>query len=109
MASRVTIGSFAQADILEYFSYIVDKEKARAPAWRWYREVMSAIQGLRDFPERHPFIPEMDAVGREMRESFIHSHRIIYSVDTKAKSIFIHRLYHGSRRPLRSSDIGEIE
>lgn len=105
MAYKVILGELAKQDIRDNYQFILEKERSKRLAKHWYSAVMDSIKSLRDFPESHPVIPEAAILERELRETFIFSHRIIYSISKKPNTIFIHRVYHGHRIPLRAKDI----
>lgn len=105
MAFKVVLAAMARADMKEQFDFIVENERGKSRAQAWYRDVMSAIKDLRDFPARYPRVPESDDIGIDVREAFVHSHRIIFEIDPANRIVYVARVYHGNRRPLRSSDI----
>lgn len=105
MAYKVRVTEFARQDMQSARDFIFDKSQSRAIYQRWYSAVKQALRELRDFPSSHPTIPESESIGRTVRESFIHSHRIIFTVDEATKTVIVHRLYHSSRKPLTRQQI----
>jgi plasmid stabilization system protein ParE len=105
VAFKVVLATMARTDIKEQFDFIVEKEHGKSRAQAWYRDVMSVIKSLRELPARFPRIPESDDIGADVREAFVHSHRIIFEIDPANKIVYVARVYHGSRRPLRPSDL----
>lgn len=62
-------------------------------AMAFYDDVMDTAQTLNEFPQRGRVVPEMD--DPEMREIFIHKHRLIYRI--QKDRIIIQTIIHGAR------------
>lgn len=103
MAFRVFITDHAEQDIDDAFSYIAREDFSAAT--KWYAELWSLIFSLKDMPSRFNIVQEADELGLQYRSVNHYSHRIIYRVDEIAMSVFVVRVYHGSRKPLSQADV----
>ncbi len=103
MAYTVELSERALLDIDEAAIYI-SKDSMEA-AIDFLDGIDDIIFSLKDFPKRFPLIPEAADLPSECRSVLFFSHRVIYSIDEKSKTVTIVRVYHGSRRPLRQSDL----
>jgi len=68
--------------------------------------VWETVGRLEELPFRFAIIPEVKSAGVPCRSCFYHSHRIIYRVDESSKTIYILRVYHSAREPLKEDDLG---
>lgn len=66
---------------------------------RFFDEVEDAIEGLRDFPERHPPAPERDAWRRDIRHVLLDSgYRVLFQV--RDDTVWVMRVRHQRQRHL---------
>jgi plasmid stabilization system protein ParE len=94
----------ARKDARTYATFIRDKHKSPAAAKQWLDGLNAAILELVDLPRRYSVIAESDALGGEFRSFVYHSHRVIYAVHEKNRSVVILRIYPGASRPLTLED-----
>ena len=104
MEFKIVLDPMAVEDIVEATTYIAEEagiERAR----RWRSGLFEAIRGLESMPARYAMIPENELLGIEFRHLHHHTHRIVFEIDEEARKVIVARVYHGSRRPLRESDL----
>lgn len=72
---------------------------------RFLDEVQDALEGLSDFPERHPFAPERRVWRREVRNVLLATgYRILFQVH--GDTVWVMRVRHQRQRQLGSSGPG---
>ena len=108
MAFRVDITDLALEDAAEYTGFIRDANKEPEAAERWLHGLVRQILSLEDQPDRCALIPERHSFGVEIRHLIYFSHRIIFTVDHGRKVVMVYRVYHGSRKRLRASDLTKL-
>jgi plasmid stabilization system protein ParE len=101
MKRKVLLTPQAKQDIRAAYLYI----RAEAPeaARRWRVRLLELTRTLSTFPERHEISSEGTEVGIELRQMLFGSYRILYTVE--ARSVVIHALRHGARRPLLPGEV----
>lgn len=102
MVYKVIITKPAEADVEQSFSFI--KQHSPEAAVTWLTTIQNAIQSLDSMPARGALIPEKIGSGFTYRHLIYGSHRIVFRVDETTRSVFIVRVYHWSRLPLRAQD-----
>jgi plasmid stabilization system protein ParE len=103
MAFKVFVTEPAEQDINEAFTYISRDDFIAAS--KWYAELWKLIFSLKEMPSRFNIVQEADELGLQYRSVNHYSHRIIYRIDDATMSIFVVRVYHGSRKPLSHEDV----
>lgn len=72
---------------------------------RWFEAVEDGIAGLNDFPERHPYAPEREAWGRDVRNVLLDTgYRVIFHVH--GEEVWVMRVRHQRRKQLGSAGPG---
>lgn len=104
MAYNVIVTEPAAADIDETVTFI--KGDSAAAAAMWLGIVQGIIEQLDEMPYRGARIPENTGQKFECRHLIYKSHRIVYRVDETAKTVFVVRVYHSARTPLRTENLG---
>ncbi len=103
MAFRVILTDPAFVDVEEAANFIWAESPVNAR--RWLADFWWAVDSLKEFPFRHALIPEADAIGIPYRSLPVHSHRLVYRVDEERSVVYVVRVYHGARKPLKLEDI----
>lgn len=68
----------------------------------WFEAVAMAIRGLSDLAERHPFAPERERWGRDVRNVLLHNgYRILYEI--RGATAWVLRVRHQRRRQLKAA------
>jgi plasmid stabilization system protein ParE len=78
MSYRVRVAQEAKENIAGISSYIAKDSPANARRWR--SAIRERIRSLQDFPERHEVAYTAEAVGREVRHTFLGVYRILYTI-----------------------------
>jgi plasmid stabilization system protein ParE len=104
LAFSVRISSDALADAEEYATYVRDVKGDPSAASRWFAGLIETIDSLAFFPERCSVIVERVGA-RRYRQLLYFSHRIVFRVDREARVVYVARVYHAARRPLRKADL----
>ena len=105
LAYRVEITDSALADAEQYVHFIQEEKQEPEAAERWFRGLVKAMLALQELPHRCPVIPEAEEFNLELRQAIYYSYRIIFRVDKSTRLVTILRVYHGSRKELRSEDL----
>ncbi len=103
MAFSVEITDPARDDIDDAVMFIA--QKSQSAARKWKTELQALILSLQEMPGRFAVIPEATELEMPYRSAPHHSHRVIFRVDEPKNTVYVVRVYHGSRRPLSSEDI----
>jgi len=103
MAYAIVITQRAANEIRQTIDYIASN--APSSATTWGINIKAAIKSLEESPLRSPAIPENNRFKADYRHLIHKSHRIIFRVDEAKHRVIIVRVYHTSRRPLRSKDL----
>jgi plasmid stabilization system protein ParE len=102
MAHKVRITPEAEADLRSIGDYIVAQHAPDA-ARRFVQSLRRRIASLKTFPETYGFAPEAQAAGVELRQLIHGMYRVLYTIE--GKTVTIHAVRHGSRRPLRPDEL----
>lgn len=103
MGFRVEIAEPAADDIDDAVAYIAaDSIEAAA---KWITELQTLIMSLAEMPTRFAVIPESKDLKHTYRQVVHYSHRVIYRIDLEEKIVYVVRVYHGNRHPIRLKDI----
>lgn len=93
----------AEEDLYDYAAFIaLDNPDA---AEEWADSVLKECELLSQMPHRFAVIAESELLGEDLRSFPFHSHRVVYWVDSEGKKVFVIRIYHMARRPLRKQDL----
>lgn len=103
MAFSVEITDPARDDIDDSVMFIA--QKSQSAARKWKTELQALILSLQEMPGRFAVIPEATELGMPYRSAPHHSHRVIFRIDEPRNTVYVVRVYHGSRHPLSSEDI----
>ena len=87
--------AFVFRDFAEAFAFI----HARSPhnAARWLRELYQSINGLVDF-RGFARARECDWLGGDLRQKVFKSHRVVFSIDSAKRRMYVHYVRHAARR-----------
>jgi plasmid stabilization system protein ParE len=102
---HVKITDSALSDAQEYVHFIRQVKKEPEAAERWFRGLVAAIFSLEQMPSRCALIPEAEKFPLEIRHRIFHSHRIIFHINEKSKTVTVLRVYHASRRKIEPADL----
>jgi len=102
MAYKVCITPEAEADLRAIGDYIV-AQHAPGAARRFVQSLRRRVASLKTFPEGYGLAPEAQAAGVELRQMIHGMYRVLYTVEDK--SVTIHAVRHGARRPLRPDEL----
>jgi len=91
MVQKVIWTVSAYKDLQKIVEYIAEDSPYYGLVF--YEDVMDKAQTLEEFPHRGRVVPEMG--DPDMRELFIHKHRLIYKIT--GESVIITTLIHGAR------------
>ena len=105
MAYRVELTRRAEEDALEAADHIA--QDSRAVAANWFRGLEQAVASLGEAPGSFSAIVESLGLNHAYRSLRHHAHRVIYRVDETTRTVYVVRIYHGARRPLRAEDLRE--
>ena len=95
---EVIVSPEAQAAILTAFRYI--HERAPQNAERWLRNLYSCIGTLESFPGRCASARERKYFEEELRQLVFKSHRIIFHLDKKNRTVRVVYLVHVRQRTI---------
>ena len=72
----------------------------------WFNELAAALLSLGEHPERSPATPENPALRNLLFGKKPNAYRVIFSIDARARVVWVLHIRHGARRPLprRPSD-----
>ena len=103
MAYKVILSDPAVVEVEEVVEFICadSREKARL----WLSDFWWSVDTLKELPLRQPLIPEAESMGIPYRSFPLYSHRVIYRVDEEQGIVYIVRVYHSARRPLKPDDV----
>lgn len=103
MAFEVKISASAEKDLVECLDFI--SRDSLVQAKKWFEEFESVLESLRELPACHALIPESKVIKRSLRAINHYSHRVVYEVDEAADLVYIIRVYHFARQPLKARDV----
>jgi plasmid stabilization system protein ParE len=104
MAFNVIITEPAAEDVDQTVTFIAANSPSAAA--RWLNTIQHAILSLDEMPYRAAVIPENTGEGFEYRHLIHRFHRIVFRVDEPANTVFVVRVYHSARAPLKMEDLG---
>lgn len=93
---EVIVTAEAEAGILAAFRYIHDSSPRKAS--KWLRALYSKIATLENFPRRCPFARERDYFEEELRQLVFKSHRIIFHINERSRTVRVVYFMHGKQR-----------
>jgi plasmid stabilization system protein ParE len=102
MAYKVRLTPQAEADLRSIGDYIAAQHAPEA-ARRFVQSLRRRVALLETFPEGYGLAPEAQAVGVELRQMVHGMYRVLYIVEDK--TVTIHAVRHGARRPLRPDEL----
>ena len=105
MVFHVEITDSALRDAEDFVRFIRDVRLEPAGVELWWNGFVDHVLSLESEPLRCALVPECALAKRGVRQLLYHSHRIVFLVDSAALIVRILRVYHGSRRGLRGSDV----
>jgi plasmid stabilization system protein ParE len=100
LAYHVDITEAALADAEEYVRFLEAEKQEPRTAESWWNGLIDAVLSFEKMPERCPVIPEASFFPETLPHLIYHSHRIIFHVSRREKTVTILRVYHASRRQL---------
>jgi plasmid stabilization system protein ParE len=95
---RVIVTPEAQQSISTYYDYIAASSPMNAG--KWATGLYRKIDRLELFPRGLGTAREQPFFDAELRQLIYKSHRIIYTIDDKAKAVIVVQVRHAKRRPL---------
>jgi plasmid stabilization system protein ParE len=102
---KVIITGPALADIREIAKFISEEHQSLTVAAKWTDGLQAEIDKLSEYADKFNPIPEAPIRGIKYRSFQYHSHRVIYHLDERNRTVYVHRIFHGARRPLRPRDL----
>ena len=103
MAFSVQLTASAQSDIEETMDFFTERTPTHAS--KWFEGLFEAFETLHEMPARKGLIAEGGRLKRPLRSLPYGAHRVIYEVDEARYIVFVVRIYHSSRAPLRVEDV----
>jgi plasmid stabilization system protein ParE len=98
---KVELTPTAESELWQAFEYI--HRRAPLNAARWLKGIYKAIDSLELFPTRCGTARESQYLNADLRQFIFKSHRIIFAIDDKAKTVRILYIRHGSMRAIGES------
>lgn len=105
MAYLVKIMPRAERDLESIFLYI--RAETSAPANRWFRKLMAAVEDLSTIPRRHASTPEDRSLHHLLFGNKPHIYRVIFSIDEERKEVSILHVRHGAREAFQPDEIAK--
>jgi toxin ParE1/3/4 len=104
MTYRVELTARAGRNLNRIFRHINAESSPQASAW--FNELEAAILSLDEHPERSSATPENPALRHLLFGKKPNVYRVIFSIDERARVVWVLHIRHGARRPLprRPSD-----
>ena len=104
MTYRVELTARAGRNLKRIFRHINAASSPQASVW--FNELEAAILSLDEHPERSPATPENPALRNLLFGKKPNVYRVIFSIDARARVVWVLHIRHGARRPLprRPSD-----
>ncbi len=104
MAYAVKLADLARNEAQEYLAFILSRSNDPGAAEDWWAGLQEGLRSLRTLPTRCPALPtaapHSTSSGKPVRRQLLyHSHRIVFRIAEATKTVFVLRIYHGSRRP----------
>lgn len=106
MTYRVRLLGAARRDVDKILEWL--NVRSRRGARSWYDALRKALNTLVEDPERHPFAPESEILGRPMRQFVFKTrqgnrYRLVFLVETE--DVFVLRVRGPSQDLLELSDL----
>jgi plasmid stabilization system protein ParE len=101
MKYKVRITHEAKQEIQALCNYIAQDSPEASQRWR--RAIRERILGLQNFPLRHAFASEAEALGIPLHQMVFGSYRVLYTVTER--EVIVWGVRHGARRPLEPGDL----
>lgn len=98
---RVRFQPEAQREALEAADFIAANSPANAD--KWFDGLVQVIESLRTMPQRCSRARESETLGVELRQYIYHSHRIIFRIEERTRTLRVLHIRHASRRALGDS------
>lgn len=95
MIFKVNLSPQAKLDMTESVTYLYSRSPQSAR--KWFRELKALQKSLEVLPFRFPRHPHSGMIS--YRTAIHYSHKVIYRIDEKAKTVTIVRIYHSARKP----------
>jgi len=95
---KVVVTAEAEFSIRESFLYILDRSALHAE--RWLRGLFAEIDTLETFPDRCAFARESEYLEEDLRQLLFHSHRVVFSIDQRNRTVCVHEVRHAARAAL---------
>jgi plasmid stabilization system protein ParE len=92
---RVVVTPEAQTGIREALLYIYERSQLNAE--RWLQGLYRRIETLENHPERCAFARERSYLKGDPRQLVFKSHRIVFKVEAKERTVFVLYVRHGKR------------
>lgn len=109
MAYKVKVSKPAQADAREYADFIRLERQSPSATSKWLDGLKGAIAELKQDALLYNVIDDFPSTTIEYRCKLYHSHRIIFYLDQASKTVYIVRIYHGSRQPLKPHNLQDFD
>jgi plasmid stabilization system protein ParE len=100
MAYEVRLARRAVFDLRAIYKHIEGETSDAADLW--FRGLESAIFSLETGPSRSPIAPERKDLRHLLYGNKPHIYRILYTIDERARIVYVAQIRHGARRPLAS-------
>ena len=99
MAYRVEVSARARRDLEALYEFIHAEESDHAFAW--FNGLAETLRSLAKLPYRAPLRRERQTLRHLLYGSKPHIYRILYTIDERAKIVYVAQIRHGARRSLR--------
>lgn len=103
MKYEIVISPTAQNDVDEIYEWIAMVNMESADALKWLEGLECTILSLCEYPYRCQLASFDVRFGKEMRQHWYHSHRIIFTITGNVVEIL--HIRHGARRVLDAEDL----
>ena len=105
MQAEVRLSEEAIRQLEKICEYIASNSPHNA--LRWLKKIRVAIDALGKYPEVHAVIYTREQAGREVRQTFYGTYRILYEIQGDA--VYVLTVRHGARRPIGPAEVACIE
>ncbi|NOZ40387.1 MAG: type II toxin-antitoxin system RelE/ParE family toxin [Planctomycetes bacterium] len=105
MARSVRLSDEALLQIVGISDYI--SKDSQKNAQRWRTGLRSKIKSLQNLPTRHAILYTLEQAGREVRQTFYGTYRILYTIEKDTVTVLTVR--HGAQRPIGPKEVDGIE
>jgi plasmid stabilization system protein ParE len=104
MSHKVRLTSETYDAIAEISDFIAQDSPTNARRWRL--ALLERLRSLRQFPERHEIAYPSAAVGRDIRNTFFGSYRVLYAIE--GDKVVVLTVRHGARKPLTFAEVRNL-